>query len=139
MSGRTPAWRFVPCRGWAYNKKQDVEAAQKALNQGKVAQAIAEYQNILKYEPRRSGHLHDLGELYQSPRRNLSGHAIIFDALRRVSSATVSSRMAIALQAHRQTRNRKKSARWKTLPTSTFNRRDERGPSAFPPNGRKFI
>ena len=31
----------------AYNKSKYVEAAQKLLNQGKVAQAIAEYQQIL--------------------------------------------------------------------------------------------
>ncbi len=36
----------------AYNKSKNVEAAQKLLNQGKVAQAIAEYQQILKFEPR---------------------------------------------------------------------------------------
>jgi hypothetical protein len=35
----------------AFNKSKNVEAAQKLLNQGKVVQAIAEYQNILKYEP----------------------------------------------------------------------------------------
>ena len=36
----------------AYNKSKYVEAAQKLLNQGKVPQAIAEYQQILKYEPK---------------------------------------------------------------------------------------
>jgi len=34
----------------AYNKSKFVEAAQKLLNQGKVSQAIAEYQQVLKYE-----------------------------------------------------------------------------------------
>src|SRR6516162_5907626 len=48
----------------AYNKSKFVEAAQKLLNQGKVAQAIAEYQQILKYEPRDQVTLMTIGDLY---------------------------------------------------------------------------
>ena len=48
----------------AYNKSKHVDAAQKLLNQGKVAQAIAEYQHILKYEPRDQVTLMTIGELY---------------------------------------------------------------------------
>src|SRR5580704_3105099 len=48
----------------AYNKSKFVEAAQKLLNQGKVAQAIAEYQQILTYEPRDQVTLMTIGELY---------------------------------------------------------------------------
>ena len=48
----------------AYNKSKFVEAAQKLLNQGKVAQAIAEYQQILKYEQRDQVTLMTIGELY---------------------------------------------------------------------------
>ena len=48
----------------AYNKSKFVEAAQKLLNQGKVAQAIAEYQQILKYEPKDQVTLITIGELY---------------------------------------------------------------------------
>ena len=48
----------------AYNKSKFVEAAQKLLNQGKVPQAIAEYQQILKYEPRDQVTLMTIGELY---------------------------------------------------------------------------
>jgi len=48
----------------AYSKSKYVEAAQKLLNQGKVAQAIAEYQQILKYEPRDQVTLMTVGELY---------------------------------------------------------------------------
>ena len=48
----------------AYNKSKYVEAAQKLLNQGKVAQAIAEYQQILKVEPRDQVTLMTIGELY---------------------------------------------------------------------------
>jgi tetratricopeptide (TPR) repeat protein len=48
----------------AYNKSKHVEAAQKLLNQGKVAQAIAEYQQILKHEPRDQVTLMTVGELY---------------------------------------------------------------------------
>jgi tetratricopeptide (TPR) repeat protein len=53
-----------PCSRMAYNKSKNVEAAQKLLNQGKVAQAIAEYQNILKFEPRDQVTLMTIGELY---------------------------------------------------------------------------
>src|SRR5438445_1566307 len=48
----------------AYNKSKNVEVAQKLLNQGKVAQAIAEYQNILKFEPRDQVTLMTICELY---------------------------------------------------------------------------
>jgi tetratricopeptide (TPR) repeat protein len=48
----------------AYNKSKNVEAAQKLLNQGKVVQAIAEYQQILKFEPRDQVTLMTIGELY---------------------------------------------------------------------------
>jgi pilus assembly protein FimV len=52
------------CLRMSYNKSKVVEAAQKLLNQGKVAQAIAEYQNILKHEPRDQVTLMTVGELY---------------------------------------------------------------------------
>jgi tetratricopeptide (TPR) repeat protein len=48
----------------AYNKSKYVEAAQKLLNQGKIQQAIAEYQHILKYEPKDQVTLMTIGELY---------------------------------------------------------------------------
>jgi tetratricopeptide (TPR) repeat protein len=48
----------------AYNKSKYVESAQKLLNQGKVPQAIAEYQNILKYESKDQVTLMTIGELY---------------------------------------------------------------------------
>ena len=48
----------------AYNKSKYVESAQKLLNQGKVPQAIAEYQQILKQEPRDQVTLMTIGELY---------------------------------------------------------------------------
>jgi hypothetical protein len=47
----------------AYNKSKYVEAAQKLLNQGKVPQAINEYQHILKYEPKDQVTLMTIGEL----------------------------------------------------------------------------
>jgi tetratricopeptide (TPR) repeat protein len=48
----------------AYTKSKLVESAQKLLNQGKVPQAIAEYQQILKFEPRDQVTLMTIGELY---------------------------------------------------------------------------
>lgn len=63
MFGTAP-WEICLFSRMAYNKSKYVEAAQKLLNQGKVAQAIAEYQNILKYEPRDQVTLMTIGELY---------------------------------------------------------------------------
>jgi tetratricopeptide (TPR) repeat protein len=57
-------WGKLSSFRMAYNKSKFVEAAQKLLNQGKVAQAIAEYQQILKYEPRDQVTLMTIGELY---------------------------------------------------------------------------
>jgi pilus assembly protein FimV len=57
-------WETCLCSRMAYNKSKNVEAAQKLLNQGKVAQAIAEYQQILKFEPRDQVTLMTIGELY---------------------------------------------------------------------------
>ena len=48
----------------AFNKSKFVENAQKLLNQGKVPQAIAEYQQILKFEPKDQVTLMTVGELY---------------------------------------------------------------------------
>jgi len=48
----------------AYSKSKHVETAQKLLHQGKVAQAIAEYQQILKHEPQDQVTLMTVGELY---------------------------------------------------------------------------
>jgi tetratricopeptide (TPR) repeat protein len=62
--GKLPRGEICLCSRMAYNKSKYVEAAQKLLNQGKVAQAIAEYQNILKYEPRDQVTLMTIGELY---------------------------------------------------------------------------
>ncbi|MGB6430141.1 MAG: tetratricopeptide repeat protein [Candidatus Acidiferrales bacterium] len=47
----------------AYNKTKLIEAAQKYLQQGKVAQAIGEYQHILKQEPRDQVILMTVGDL----------------------------------------------------------------------------
>ena len=44
----------------AYSKSKYVEAAQKLLNQGKVPQAIAEYQQILKADPKHMATLHNI-------------------------------------------------------------------------------
>src|ERR1700739_3376485 len=64
MSWTDSRGEVCPCSRMAYNKSKHVEAAQKLLNQGKVPQAIAEYQNILKFEPRDQVTLMTIGELY---------------------------------------------------------------------------
>jgi tetratricopeptide (TPR) repeat protein len=48
----------------AYNKTKHLDAAQKYLQQGKLPQAIAEYQQILKNEPRDQVTLMTLGDLF---------------------------------------------------------------------------
>src|ERR1700731_4414529 len=48
----------------SYNKSRHVDSAQKYLHQDKVAQAIAEYQNILKHEPKDQITLMTVGDLY---------------------------------------------------------------------------
>ncbi len=48
----------------AYTKSKHVDAAQKYLQQGKLAQAIAEYQQILKHEPNDQVTLMTLGDLF---------------------------------------------------------------------------
>src|SRR6202451_1943230 len=48
----------------AYNKTKYVDAALKYLHQGKLAQAIAEYQQILKHEPKDQIPLMTVGDLF---------------------------------------------------------------------------
>jgi tetratricopeptide (TPR) repeat protein len=48
----------------AFNKSKHIDAAQKYLNQGKLPQAIAEYQQILKHEPKDQVTLMTLGDLF---------------------------------------------------------------------------
>lgn len=48
----------------AFNKSKLTEAAQKYLQQGKVPQAIAEYQQILKHEPKDQVILMTVGDLF---------------------------------------------------------------------------
>jgi pilus assembly protein FimV len=48
----------------AYNKAKYVDAALKLLHQGKLAQAIAEYQQILKHEPKDQITLMTVGDLF---------------------------------------------------------------------------
>src|SRR6201988_4642771 len=48
----------------AYNKSKHLNAAQKYLQQGKVPQAILEYQQILKNEPKDQVTLMTLGDLF---------------------------------------------------------------------------
>jgi tetratricopeptide (TPR) repeat protein len=48
----------------AFNKSKVLEAAQKYLNQGKIPQAIAEYQQILRVEPNDQVTLMTIGDLF---------------------------------------------------------------------------
>jgi tetratricopeptide (TPR) repeat protein len=48
----------------AYHKTKHAEAAQKYLHQGKIAQAVAEYQIILKHEPKDQVTLMTVGDLF---------------------------------------------------------------------------
>jgi pilus assembly protein FimV len=48
----------------AFNKNKALESALKYLNQGKVAQAIAEYQQILRQDPKDQATLMTVGDLF---------------------------------------------------------------------------
>src|SRR5574340_1163322 len=48
----------------AFNKNKALENALKFLSQGKPAQAIAEYQQILKYDPKDQATLMSVGDLF---------------------------------------------------------------------------
>src|ERR1700690_4120715 len=48
----------------AFNKSKHIDEAHKYLQQGKMQQAIAEYQQILKNEPKDQITLMTLGDLY---------------------------------------------------------------------------
>src|SRR5271169_4195403 len=48
----------------AFNKNKALESALKYLNQGKVAQAIGEYQQILRQDPKDQATLMTVGDLY---------------------------------------------------------------------------
>lgn len=48
----------------AYNKTKHLEAAQKYLNQGRISQAILEYQNILHHDTKDQITLMTIGDLY---------------------------------------------------------------------------
>ncbi len=48
----------------AYNKSKHIEVAQKCLNQGRISQAILEYQGILRHEPKDQITLMTVGDLY---------------------------------------------------------------------------
>jgi len=119
----------------AYNKSKNVEVAQKLLNQGKVAQAIAEYQNILKYEPRDQVTLMTIGELYI--RQGETFQAI--DYFERLAQIFVGdgflTKANRGLQAHRQAGpGRNPPAREARRPLRATGR-DERSPAPFPPTG----
>jgi tetratricopeptide (TPR) repeat protein len=58
----------------AFNKNKALENALKFLNQGKVAQAIAEYQQILRHDPKDQATLMTVGDLYA--RQGDLAHAI---------------------------------------------------------------
>ena len=48
----------------AYNKSKLVANAQKLLHQGKIGQAVQEYVQILKHEPKDQATLMTVGDLY---------------------------------------------------------------------------
>lgn len=58
----------------AFNKTKALESALKYLNQGKVAQAIGEYQQILRHDPKDQATLMTVGDLYA--RQGDMAHAV---------------------------------------------------------------
>src|SRR5580704_15115762 len=80
----------------AFNKSKALENALKFLNQGKVAQAIAEYQQILRHDPKDQATLMTVGDLYA--RQADLGHAIeYFERLAQVYLTDGFNSKAIAI------------------------------------------
>jgi len=105
----------------AFNKSKNVEAAQKLLNQGKVAQAIAEYQQILKYEPRDQVTLMTIGELYI--RQGETFQAIdYFERLAQIFVGDGFLTKASPFTNGSPSWRPRKSGRSKSLPTSMFSK-----------------
>ena len=67
----------------AFNKSKAIESALKFLNQGKVPQAIGEYQQILKYDPKDQATLMTIGDLF-ARQGDLHQAAIAFERLAKV-------------------------------------------------------
>jgi pilus assembly protein FimV len=80
----------------AFNKNKALESALKYLNQGKFAQAIGEYQQILRYDPKDQATLMTVGDLFA--RQGDMGHAIeYFERLANVYLADGFNSKAIAI------------------------------------------
>ena len=80
----------------AFNKNKALESALKYLNQGKVAQAISEYQQILRHDPKDQATLMTVGDLYA--RQSDMPHAIeYFERLAQVYLGDGFNSKAIAI------------------------------------------
>lgn len=80
----------------AFNKSKALESALKYLNQGKVAQAITEYQQILRHDPKDQATLMTVGDLYA--RQGDMSHAVeYFERLAQVYLADGFNSKAIAI------------------------------------------
>jgi tetratricopeptide (TPR) repeat protein len=80
----------------AFNKNKALESALKYLNQGKIAQAIGEYQQILRYDSKDQATLMTVGDLYA--RQGDMPHAIeYFERLAQVYLADGFNSKAIAI------------------------------------------
>jgi len=80
----------------AFNKSKALESALKYLNQGKIAQAIGEYQQILRYDSKDQATLMTVGDLYA--RQGDMAHAIeYFERLAQVYLSDGFNSKAIAI------------------------------------------
>jgi pilus assembly protein FimV len=80
----------------AFNKNKALESALKYLNQGKVSQAITEYQQILRHDPKDQATLMTVGDLYA--RQSDLPHAIeYFERLAQVYLTDGFNSKAIAI------------------------------------------
>jgi tetratricopeptide (TPR) repeat protein len=80
----------------AFNKTKALESALKFLNQGKVAQAIGEYQQILRHDPKDQATLMTVGDLYA--RQGDMSHAVeYFERLAQVYLSDGFNSKAIAI------------------------------------------
>ena len=80
----------------AFNKNKALEGALKYLNQGKVSQAITEYQQILRHDPKDQATLMTVGDLYA--RQGDMPHAVeYFERLAQVYLSDGFNSKAIAI------------------------------------------
>ena len=88
----------------AFNKSKALESALKYLNQGKVAQAIGEYQQILRHDPKDQATLMTVGRSLRPPGRHAAGDRVLRAARAGLPERRLQQQSHRDLQEDRQAR-----------------------------------